>query len=281
MRVFFSVIATAFFFAAGLSQTPQCSGKITVGEDTLTPEYAIGVWGESTATWEKGKKLLRVFVANSPFSEDGVLQALTPEDAIRAQIQGSYGILALNTDGTVNDVYVYIDSGSKNYGFRGSTKTEIKTMDQKTVSGRVSTESPQSIGETPLEFDLSFDAAVIPKRTGGKKLAKDGGDAGAAYLAYVAAQQNGDMEKLIQYAASDRAAFLKDMDADYAQYEIDNVKDNAPKSAEVLGGEGYGDFAILFVKGTDTYGDAFEGKVKMVRDGQSWRFAEEDLKTVW
>ena len=40
-------------------------------------------------------------------------------------------------------------------------------------------------------------------------------------------------------------------------------------------------YAFLTVAGKDWMGDKVEGKVKMVLDGDTWRFAEEDLETVW
>jgi hypothetical protein len=49
----------------------------------------------------------------------------------------------------------------------------------------------------------------------------------------------------------------------------------------VIGGTLYGGYAFLTVAGTDWTGDKVEGKVKMILDGDAWRYAEEDLETVW
>ena len=49
----------------------------------------------------------------------------------------------------------------------------------------------------------------------------------------------------------------------------------------VTGGQLFDGYAFLTVAGKDWMGDKVEGKVKMVLDGDSWRFAEEDLETVW
>ena len=80
------------------------------------------------------------------------------------------------------------------------------------VSGRVSSGGEKSLGDTPISFDLRFEAAILPPQPTGSDLGESGGAQGAAYLAY---------------------------------------------------------------------GDKVEGKVKMILDGDAWRFADEDLETVW
>ncbi len=40
-------------------------------------------------------------------------------------------------------------------------------------------------------------------------------------------------------------------------------------------------FAFLNVAGQDAYEDKVEGQVKMVIDGEIWRFDDEDLNTAW
>jgi hypothetical protein len=277
------LLGLVFVVAWCLSPVPaaaEASGILTVGEDTVKPTSAVAMWNESTAMWNKGAKILQVYMAPAAVNTEGLATALDPDESLRYGIEGDYVILTLDEKGGFSMIYAYIDEGSKNYGFNEGT-VELEKMGPDAVSGRVSSGGEKSLGDTPISFDLRFEAAILPAQPAGADLGTDGGAAGAAYLAYIEAQRAGDYAALLKHADKTSAEELADTSEEYRQYTLDTAKESAPKEMAVTGGQLFDGYAFLTVAGKDWMGDKVEGKVKMVLDGDTWRFAEEDLETVW
>jgi hypothetical protein len=57
------------------------------------------------------------------------------------------------------------------------------------------------------------------------------------------------------------------------------VKMFSPRSVTVKGGTIKGDVADLDVVGKDAQGHVMDGKVRMIKDGASWRLQDENLAT--
>lgn len=256
-------------------------GQIKVGDLEFQPQHALAIWGESTASWEKGKRVVSVFLAGNPMSVDGIYEMLVPRDGIRAQVEGDFAILTLNEDGMLNNLYVFFEEGAKNYGFRGGCRAEWSHFGAQKAVGHVWTEEPQSIGDTPVFFDLQLEIPIHRDREPGKPTATDGGPAGAAYLTYVKAMQDGDLVGVARHAPAESAGYYQSIDDYSRDYEIQNLKESAPQSMAVQGGEMFEGFVILHVRGVDEYGDKVEGKVLMKKDGDTWRCEQTDLMTVW
>ena len=263
-----------------VSAAAETSGSLTVGGDTVKPTSAVAMWNESTAIWNKGARILQVYMAPTAISTEGLATALDPDESLRYGIEGDYVILTLDDKGAFSMIYAYIEDGSKNYGFNEGT-VELEKMGPDVVSGRVSSGGKKSLGDTPISFDLRFEAAILPPPPKGSDLGKDGGAPGAAYLAYVAALRNGDYAAILKHADSAYAEELAGTPEEYRQYTLDTAKESAPQEMAVTGGQMFDGYAFLTVAGKDWTGDKVEGKVKMVLDGDAWRYAEEDLETVW
>ena len=263
-----------------VSAAAETSGSLTVGGDTVKPTSAVAMWSESTAMWNKGAKILQVYMAPAAISTEGLATALDPDESLRYGIEGDYVILTLDEKGSFSLIYAYIDDGSKNYGFNEGT-VELEKMGPDVVSGRASSGGKKSLGDTPISFDLRFEAMILPAPPTGADLGKDGGAPGAAYLAYVEALRNGDYATLLKHADSAYAEELAGTPEEYRQYTLDTAKESAPQEMAVTGGQLFDGYAFLTVAGKDWTGDKVEGKVKMVLDGDSWRYAAEDLETVW
>lgn len=258
----------------------QASGSLTVGGDTVKPTAAVAMWSESTAFFNKGAKILQVYMAPTAINTEGLATALDPDETLRYGIEGDYVILTLDEKGVFSMIYAYIDEGSKNYGFNEGT-VELEKMGPDVVTGRVSSGGKKSLGDTPISFDLGFSAPILPPQPKGAELGEEGGAPGAAYLAYVDAMRNGDYAGLVNHADSAYADELAGTPEEYRQYTLDSAKESAPQEMVVTGGQLFDGYAFLDVSGKDWTGDKVEGKVKMVLDGDTWRFAEEDLETVW
>jgi len=265
---------------APVAVAAEASGSITVGGDTVKPTSAVAMWNESTAFINKGAKILQIYMAPSPIITEGLDQALDPDESLRDGIPGDFVILTLDDKGAFSMIYAYIDDGAKNYGFNEGT-VELEKMGPDVVSGWVSSGGKKSLGDTPISFDLRFSAAILPPPPKGTDLGKDGGTPGAAYLAYVEALRNGDYATLLKHANSAYAEELAGTPEEYRQYTLDTAKESAPQEMAVTGGQLFDGYAFLTVAGKDWTGDKVEGKVKMVLDGDTWRYATEDLETVW
>ena len=263
-----------------VSAAAETSGSLTVGGDTVKPTAAVAMWSESTAFFNKGAKILEIYLAPSAISTEGLATSLDPDESLRDGFPGDFVVLTLDDKGAFSMIYAYIDDGSKNYGFNEGT-VELEKVGPDIVSGRVSSGGTKSLGDTPISFDLRFSAAILPPPPKGTDLGKDGGVPGAAYLAYVAALRNGDYAALLKHADSAYAEELAGTPEEYRQYTLDSAKESAPQEMAVTGGQMFEGYAFLTVAGKDWTGDKVEGKVKMVLDGDTWRYATEDLETVW
>lgn len=263
-----------------VSAAAQASGSITVGGDTVKPTAAVAMWSESTAFIDKGAKILQIYMAPSPISTEGLDQALDPDQSLRDGIPGDFVILTLDDKGAFSMIYAYIDDGAKNYGFNEGT-VELEKMGPDVVTGHVTSGGKKSLGDTPISFDLGFSAPLLPPPPKGTDLGKNGGAPGAAYLAYVAALREGNYEALLKHADSAYAEELAGTPEEYRQYTLDSAKESAPQEMAVSGGQLFDGYAFLTVAGKDWTGDKVEGKVKMVLDGDTWRYGTEDLETVW
>jgi hypothetical protein len=274
------LVSVAAWGLAPVVAAAGTSGSLTVGGDTVTPSSAVAMWSESTAMWNKGAKILQVYMAPSAISTEGIATALDPGESLRYGIEGDYVVVTLDEQGEFSLIYAYIDEGSKNYGFNEGV-VELETMGPDAVSGRVSSGGEKALGDTPISFDLRFEAAILPPPPTGSDLGGSGGAPGAAYLAYLEALRKGDSAGLLKHGEKAAAEELAGASEEYRQYTLDSAKELAPQEMAVTGGQLFDGYAFLTVAGKDWMGDKVEGKVKMVLDGDAWRFAEEDLETVW
>jgi len=274
---FFAVaIVSAISALPGAAQPAPApvSGQLTVDGDTIAPVNAVAVW-----TTNGDERHLQVVMAPAAIEASGTERTLDPASAIRQSIDGDSITITLASDGSLHMVYVYIEEGSRNFGLGSGGVAEVAIADGR-VAGRVFTEGEASIGDTPIAFDLRLDVPILPERAPGQPLPAGGGDAGAAYLALTAAKRTGDAAALARHLpASDLG--LVEPDGSFPDWLLDSIREMAPQEMTVNGGELFDGWAILEVEGKDWSGDAVAGRVLMERDGNTWRFLQEDLRMVW
>jgi hypothetical protein len=256
------------------AQTAPVSGELTVDGDTIAPVNAVAVW-----TTNGDERLLQVVMAGSAIDIAGTERSLDPASTIRSSIDGDSITLTLASDGSLHMVYAYIEDGSRNFGFGSGGVAEV-TINDGRIAGRVFTEGEASIGDTPIAFDLRLDVPIQPERAPGQPLPAGGGDAGAAYLALTAAKRSGDAAVLARHLPASDAG-LAEPDGSFPDWLLDSMREMAPQEMTVTGGELFDGWAILDVEGKDWAGDAVAGRVLMERDGDTWRFLQEDLRMVW
>jgi len=275
-----SVVAVSFLLVVAPPSFASVSGHTTVDGIEVNPSHAVAFWSKSTAYGEQGKRVLRVLLATAPIATDGVDEALDREGALRSSIDGDFAIVTLNADGSLSSFYLYVDEGSQNYGFQSGV-AETESIGESQVVGRAYTEREESLGDSTISYDLSFTADILPERPPGEDLGADGGAPGAAYTAYLAGIRDGDVEAIVAHAEAYTAERLRETDEEWLEDAISNLQEMAPEEMKVTGGELFDGWAILEVKGLDWSGDRVKGSVKMILDGDSWRFDREDFDYVW
>lgn len=272
---FFAVaVVSAISALPGAAQPAPVSGHLTVEGDRITPVNAVAVW-----TTDGDERHLQVVMAPGAIDADGTERSLDRASAIRQSIDGDSITLTMTSDGSLHMVYAFIEEGSRNFGFGSGGVAEVTIGDGR-VAGRVFTEGEESIGDTPIAFDLRLDVPIQPERAPGEPLPGGGGDAGAAYLALTAAKRSGDHAVLARHLpASDLG--LAEPDGSFPDWLLDSMREMSPQEVTVSGGELFDGWAILNVEGKDWAGNAVAGRVLMERDGDTWRFLQEDLRMVW
>lgn len=256
------------------------SGSLTVDGQSIEPRHAVALWGESTAMWNEGAPILRVYLTPEPLEAPSFERVLDPGGALRGRIPGDFVIVTLDEEGALASVYAYIDDGAQNYGYNRGELEDL-ARSESAVRGRVHLPAPESLGDSTIQFDLGFEAPILPGRAPGRALPAGGGEPGAAYLAYVAALRGGDLEALLRHAEPALAESLRQGDEVRVGYRLESLAENAPQEMAVTGGELFDGWAILEVAGADWSGDGVEGAVLMVREGGHWRFDHEDLDYAW
>ncbi|MCU0235152.1 MAG: hypothetical protein MUE90_14120 [Thermoanaerobaculales bacterium] len=273
-RIFAVVVVGAIWALPGAAQPAPVSGQLTVDGETIAPVNAVAVW-----TTNGDERHLQVVMAPGAVDAGGTERSLDPASAIRQSIDGDSITLTLARDGSLVMVFAFLEDGSRNYGLGSGGVAEVAIGDGR-IAGRVFTEGETSIGDTPIAFDLRLDLPILPERAPGEPLPAGGGEAGAAYVALTAAKRSGDAAVLARHLpASDLG--LVEPDGSFPDWLLDSMREMAPQDMTVRGGELFDGWAILEVAGRDSSGGAVEGRVLMERDGDTWRFLQEDLRMVW
>jgi predicted lipid-binding transport protein (Tim44 family) len=137
---------------------------------------------------------------------------------------------------------------------------------------------PESFFDQTYDFDLQFDVAVTPLP--GTPLPIDGGEPGAAYRAWLAALAKGDATALRKLVDSGHAYRFPEDDASQVKESIKDLRDGTPLQADIARGLVDGDRAVLWIEGIDRDDIRRRGRVRMLREEDAWRFAEDDLESV-
>lgn len=225
-------------------------------------------------------QVTRVVLADKPLDAAAITAALDREAAIRIQMdnaKGSYVVMTLVDGDDSPDLSIHVDGMPGNIATSGGFKAVLKTTDAGHVGGHFSSD-PKTRGNFSVDVDF---AVAIATPDPGNALHAGGGEAGKAYLAYVAALRKGNVDAIARGLEKEHAqAFLAHRgDADFKQM-LGLFQAMGPKEVEVLGGSLVGKEATLDVHGKDGSGNEVRGKVRLLDAGDGWRIADEHLTTV-
>jgi hypothetical protein len=134
--------------------------------------------------------------------------------------------------------------------------------------------------ERAVAFDVGFRISLADRRPRGPALPDGGGEPGAAYLAMHEARLAGNDAAMLALMERQRAAYMTEQLADPELAPLlARMRERGPKTARVVSGRADGDDAWLAVAGEMAAGKAYQGEVRLQRDGGAWRVAEERLKS--
>lgn len=260
------------------------------------PELGVFTWNKNRLVMIDGyayvkpdlgapTKVTSVTLVTVKLDRPGIERALDRGSAIddqASQAKGTVVELIFGADGTLKRLNAQVRAGGtiKALSTSAGFKADIKTNTPERIAGRVRSDGPQSFSNDKFTFDFTFDIAVAPEPAPGKPLPAGGGDAGKAYVALIAALQKGDVDAIARFWPKEKAAQMlaARKEPDFKQ-NLDMVKAFSPKTVTVKGGTIRGDVADLDVVGKDADGNVMDGKVRMIKDGTSWRLEDEKLTT--
>lgn len=229
---------------------------------------------------DAAKQVTVVVLADKAINAAAITGALDREAAIRDQMdtaKASYVAVTLKDGDDSPDLSIHVEGVPGNTAMSGGFKVTLQVNDGKRVEGRCSND-PKSRRKYPTDVDF---AVAIATPDPGTALPAGGGAAGNAYVAYVAAVRKGDVDAIAQGMEKDHAqAFLTHRkDADFKQM-LGMFQAMSPKEIRVLGGALVGTRATLEVQGKDSDGNELKGNVRLLKDADGWRVADEHLTTL-
>jgi hypothetical protein len=225
-----------------------------------------------------------VMLTQKPVDREAISKSIDPyataindkaafgSDNIALSVHGD-GVVAMNA--SVGGVQ-YVDSSGTIMMQQGSLKASCTNNTKDRVTCTVKTAEPVKTQDgTTWSIDVSFDSTVLARKPG-NALAKDGGDPGKAFRAFLAAAQGEDLDKILAQMSRRRAAnYMHDYNT-----PAENLKDlkqtlgfKLPKQPRVTGGELVSeDYALLDVEGDSGGGSAWLFCVEMRREDGNWRY---------
>ncbi|WP_147300695.1 hypothetical protein [Lysobacter silvisoli] len=258
--------------AMGAAQAQSASGHFRYGTARLAVQHAVAVAEEPTDLAEQRRTL--VFLSAAPLDAQRIAAAFDPLDAVREQAPpGGFVRICITADG--NECGLFYSPEGFNSG--GYGELQLQRHQAAAVAGRWALAEGDFLG-TPYDFDLRFDAPVVPAP--GNALPAGGGAPGAAYSAWLAALAQGDVAALRRMGGEDARWRFPEDDPGTVKESLKSLRDGEPVQAVIARGRQHGDEVVLWVEGVDRDEIRRRGRVLMRRDASGWHRVESDLESV-
>lgn len=236
-------------------------------------------------TFDAKKKVTVVVLTTVKLDRKEIDGALDRESAIDEQVRiakGSAVQFTIGADGSLGSVnaQLRLEGRLQSFSTSGSGKADLKVNTAERITGRVQSGGVRSFSDDKYAYDFTVDIPVTPEPPPGTPLPAGGGDAGKAYVAFIAAVQKGDADAIARYWPKEKAAAMlaAKKEPDFKE-TLEMLKTFSAKTVTVKGGTLRAEVADLDVVGKDADGNVMDGKVRMAKDGTSWRVVKEDLTT--
>lgn len=261
----------ALILPARLAAENRVSGSFRLGDSTFEPTHVAAFRVPSPR--ESGARETLIVFSVRPLTI-GLAYAF---DAKQAAIE------EIGSDAEGRGLFLTLINGIPNYHFfdnsvpvqdSGSFGTDelvLEDGDGDRIAGRWRLEATENPLGEPRELDLRFDAAFADPLASSEPLPAGGGEAGAAYLGYLASLREGDVPAVRRFI--DNPYYLRaDAAADEIAEDLELIRASSPRTAEVTGGRLDATAAILEVEATTPEGSTEARRVLLRRKDGSWVF---------
>lgn len=242
----------------------------TIATAAICPDAAaeasgqVGDWTVVDAIAVRDDSGIRIVVSDKPFDRAGIAADLrfdigdtsAHEDATNANLLSLY----IDDDGTLSSLGV---GGSSSYSSEMEGALSLRSRSADAIAGRFDYDTMKFDFELPVWAN-----GAIPRV--GAALAVDGGEAGKALLAYLAALKANNFDAFV---ALSPPSWRDSMNASEAkgegQLEIDAVTAELPQALKIIGGNGETERAWIDLSATRE-GKAVKAVATLERDAGGW-----------
>lgn len=265
LSVLLAVAVVAPVSSAAAEEEATLEGELVANGETIALPY-VYVYAESEGFYDESDPTWEVVFAAEPIPERDVDDPFFPFPYVKV------GVTISDAHGEEPELQVYsqnVKLSSDGGNLSGGTYPEIEA--ESTGPGRfvarIYHPEPTEFFDDTFQYDFTFSAPFSdPNAPIGDPLPADGGEPGQAYLTWVDALQELDLERLKTLVPADMAAML---DTPEAMEEVEFMRDLTPTDVKILGGSTDGETALLDVRGMMD-GAAVAGDVTLVRQGDFW-----------
>ncbi len=240
------------------------AGAAICTEASAKASGQVGDWTVVDAIAVRDDSGIRIVVSDKPFDRAGIAadrrfdigDTSAHEDTAGGKLLSLY----IDSDGTLSSLGV---GGSSSYSSEMADALTLRSRSTDAIAGAFAYDAIK------LDFELPVWAnGAIPRV--GTPLAADGGAAGKALAAYLAALKANDFDAFV---ALSPPQWRESMNASKAkgegQLEIDAVSSELPQALKIIGGHGETDRAWIDLSATSE-GKAVKAAATLERDAGGW-----------
>lgn len=271
--------------------TRACAALVVVC--VAVPMLAVEPGTASGSITVNGKKT-ELRYASAAKTKDGETKVLISNTAVPAatladtfammDLKDLVGVeITFNHDKQITSGQLYDPVGFKKFG--GSISAAgMHKFDEKqfgsTIAGKLYMDKQDEFFGSTYQYSAEFSAVLgggapakgAPAAPAGQALPAGGGDAGAAYMKYLAAMRKGDLKAIRSLVAKKRTA---DMDRPDFKEMLGMIQEMMPKDVKVTGGSVSGSTATLTASGKNEDGSAAKGTITLLKEDGAWKVEKE------
>jgi len=272
-----TILVAALMPGALLAATPNASGTITIGKETIAMKYAQAV--QFPDWFDKSKFGTRLVVSDSPVPAAAMSDPFAMMDAVR---DGRIHAVQFEIGAEGTSFTMAIQSNKVEGSASMSSNFDVKSLKVYTpvrIEGALSAPTKKMF-DMSYSYDVRFAADIAPRVVPAAPTAADNASAAKsasaqAYLAFNAAVRAGNKAKMLELS-SPKVRQMMDQ-PDFAQ-NLKFIQSMMPNDIKVLKAEEAGNDSTLTVTGTEN-GKTKNGTVTMLRVNGKWTLVKESWKS--
>jgi len=287
-------VAVVLLALAPLAQADSIRGDCRYKGESI--RFSDGVVFQEPGYFDKSRSDVVVTLATFAIDKTALAAAQDKSDAVSDQrFAADEGrTLMLRLAGGKVSALGY-SGGGMSFSTSGSNvgKLQTRANDASHVDAGFTLDGDPDELQCALDFDLAYATKVAATAAGaaagggatgpaakGKPLPPGGGDAGKVFQANLAAMRKGDFDAMLATVTQAQAEKMRAQKnaPDFAAM-LEMMKAFAPKSANVTGGQDFGDRAELVIEALDQSGDKASGTSTLRKEGGQWKVDKTSMKS--